>query len=169
MIPADLALAQYCLVTASGPSRVFLPLRPPGPVTIGRHPRCTVVLADDPHVSREHAVLAVDPVGGEEGSGAPQWTLSDLHLLEHAPARDLSVTAADLSFDPTLLVRGQGATVRAGVRLAGDFVVDDVLVKFFDGHPAASGDIDRDGDVHGMDFGVFAGCFNGSGNPPACR
>lgn len=31
-------------------------------------------------------------------------------------------------------------------------------------------DLDEDGDVDGSDFGLFAGCFNGSGNPttPAC-
>ena len=29
-------------------------------------------------------------------------------------------------------------------------------------------DFDQDGDVDGTDYGVFSGCFNGSGNPPAC-
>lgn len=32
--------------------------------------------------------------------------------------------------------------------------------------PAGPGDLDADGDVDGTDFGRFAFCFNGTGNPP---
>lgn len=31
---------------------------------------------------------------------------------------------------------------------------------------ACDGDIDDDGGVYGEDFGIFASCFKGSGNPP---
>lgn len=72
-------------------------------------------------------------------SGVPQIGLSDLYLLEHVPTRDLSVSAADLSFEPTPAERGQEVAVCANVTLSGDFVADDVLVRFYDGDPGTSG------------------------------
>jgi hypothetical protein len=72
-------------------------------------------------------------------NGLPLLGLSDLYLLKHVPTRDLSVQAADITFDPSPPVRGQQVILRANVRLGGDFAVGDVLVKFYDGDPDAAG------------------------------
>jgi hypothetical protein len=72
-------------------------------------------------------------------NGLPLLGLSDLYLLKHLPARNLSVGAADITFDPSPPVRGADVTVCASVRLGGDFTVADVLVEFYDGDPDAAG------------------------------
>ena len=72
-------------------------------------------------------------------SHPPEIGLSDLYLIEHVPARDLSVSANGISFDPSTPVRGQQSAVRADIHLAGDFAVTDVRVDFFDGDPSAGG------------------------------
>ena len=74
-------------------------------------------------------------------SGLPRVGLADLYLVEHAPTRDLSVGAEDLSFMPSPPVPGAPAGIRANVHLSGDFAVTNVRVEFYDGDPTQGGSL----------------------------
>ncbi|GEM_PF-2044737 len=64
---------------------------------------------------------------------------SDIYLLEHVPEKDLSVSTDDISFDPYPVTRSASCVVSADIHLSGDFTVEDVLVRFYDGDPGDSG------------------------------
>ncbi|MCK5175366.1 MAG: hypothetical protein KAR47_18375 [Planctomycetes bacterium] len=69
----------------------------------------------------------------------PVIGLSDIYLLEHAPAKDLHILSDDISFDSDPVVRDSNSIITADVHLSGDFTVEDVLVQFYDGDPDGSG------------------------------
>lgn len=74
----------YIDVVIDGEDRTFDLTELPS-VSIGRHPHCTVVLGDDPNVSRKHALIQ------REGSGA--YYLSDLGSRNGTTRNGLPVTA----------------------------------------------------------------------------
>jgi adenylate cyclase len=74
----------YVDVVIEGEDRTF-DLTEIASLSIGRHPQCTVVLTDDPNVSRKHALLQ------REGSG--EYYLSDLGSRNGTSRNGLPVTA----------------------------------------------------------------------------
>ncbi len=73
-------------------------------------------------------------------SGLPHIGLSDIHLLEHVPIKDLAISNDGFSFDPVVPVRGEQVEVCVDVALVGDFSATDIAVEFFDGDPASGGE-----------------------------
>jgi len=63
---------------------------------------------------------------------------SDIYLMEHVPAKDLSVNNEDISFDPEP-VPDANSLISADIHLSGDFTVTDVKVQIFDGDPEIDG------------------------------
>ncbi|MDQ1300539.1 MAG: hypothetical protein QG637_457, partial [Chloroflexota bacterium] len=69
----------------------------------------------------------------------PTFGRSNLLQLLHAPAPDLTLTAADIALTPANPRPGSAALISATVRNAGDLAANPVKVAFYDGDPAAGG------------------------------
>lgn len=65
---ATASMRDIALVSVAGPRAVTLPLRPPGPLSIGRRASHDLSLPEDDHVSRDHALLEFH--AEERGPGA---------------------------------------------------------------------------------------------------
>ncbi len=92
---------------------------------------------------------SADPLFVNEEAG-------DIHLRPNSPARDAG--------DPSFVPAPDALDIDGNPRIVGDAV--DLGADEFN-TPPILGDFDGDGDVDLADFGQFAQCFNGPGNPPA--
>jgi subtilase family serine protease len=64
---------------------------------------------------------------------------SDLYLLRHRPAPDLTIAADGISISPPNPAPGQSATISAVVHNAGDLAVTGGKAQFWDGFPGRGG------------------------------